>query len=180
MEFTDISVTGTGTGSAAPLQGTDAWSLTDVITRLRRVLRSSVRHEFPWETLPMAQVEILQRLADEPDLGVSELASRQRLATNTVSRLIQQMVTSGLVARTARAGDRRAVSLSLTAGGREILGSWQQANDRRLGQAVERLPRNQQKTIEGAVPALAALASLLENDEHDTNGASAQKCEVSA
>lgn len=150
-------------------QGSDAWSLTDVLTRLRRVLRSSVRHEFPWESLPMAQVEILQRLADEPGLGVSELASRQHLATNTVSGLAQLMVTTGLIERTPRAGDRRAVNLELTAHGTEILGSWQEANDRRLGRALNRLPRQDQDIIQGAVPALAALAALLETDEEARN-----------
>ncbi len=148
-------------------QGTDAWSLTDVLTRLRRVLRSSVRHEFPWESLPMAQVEILQRLADEPGLGVSELASRQHLATNTVSGLTQLMVTAGLIERTPRAGDRRAVNLELSAHGTGILQSWQDANDLRLGRAMNRLPREDQDIIQGAVPALAALATLLETDEEN-------------
>jgi DNA-binding MarR family transcriptional regulator len=145
--------------------GPGAWSLTGVITRLRRVLRSSVRQDFPWESLPMAQVEVLQRLAEEPGLGVSELAARQRLATNTVSNLVQQMVTSGLAERTSRPGDRRAVSLSLTETGERILAAWQAANDRRLGQALERLPEAYQKAIEHAVPALAALAALLEADD---------------
>jgi DNA-binding MarR family transcriptional regulator len=149
--------------------GADAWSLTGVITRLRRVLRSSVRQEFPWESLPMAQVEVLQRLADEPGMGVSDLADRQRLATNTVSSLVQQMVTSGLVERTPRPGDRRAVNLSLTESGTEILAAWQAANDRRLGQALERLPEAYQKAIENAVPALAALAALLETDDQTQN-----------
>lgn len=167
VEISDVPAAGPDTGSLRSPQPGDAWSLTDVITRLRRVLRSSVRHEFPWESLPMAQVEILQRLADEPDLGVSELAARQRLATNTVSSLAQQMVTSGLITRRPRPGDRRAVSLRLTATGTEMLASWQQANERRLGQALERLPLDQQKTVEGAVPALAALAGLLENDERN-------------
>lgn len=43
-----------------------AQQLTDVITRLRRALRSSIRSEFPWEALPMAQVELLQTLAPAP------------------------------------------------------------------------------------------------------------------
>ncbi|HEY8699870.1 MAG TPA: MarR family transcriptional regulator [Arthrobacter sp.] len=149
--------------------GADAWSLTGVITRLRRVLRSSVRQEFPWESLPMAQVEVLQRLADEPGMGVSDLADRQRLATNTVSSLVQQMVTSGLVERTPRPGDRRAANLSLTKTGTETLAAWQAANDRRLGQALERLPQAYQNAIENAVPALAALASLLETDDQLQN-----------
>ena len=145
--------------------GADAWSLTGVITRLRRVLRSSVRQEFPWESLPMAQVEVLQRLAEEPGMGVSDLADRQRLATNTVSSLVQQMVTAGLLERAPRPGDRRAVNLSLTQNGTEILAAWQAANDRRLGQALERLPEAYQNAIEDAVPALAALAALLETDD---------------
>ncbi|MDN4646225.1 MarR family transcriptional regulator [Arthrobacter sp. PsM3] len=143
----------------------DAWSLTGAITRLRRVLRSSVRQEFPWESLPMAQVEVLQRLADEPGLGVSGLASRQRLATNTVSNLVQQMVSSGLVERLTRPGDRRSVSLSLTDKGTTVLSAWQAANDQRLGKALQRLPEAYQRAIEGAVPALAALAALLESDD---------------
>lgn len=145
--------------------GADVWTLTGVITRLRRVLRSSVRQEFPWESLPMAQVEVLQRLADEPGMGVSELADRQRLATNTVSGLVHQMVSSGLVKRRPRPGDRRAVSLSLTVTGKDILAAWQAANDKRLRQALERLPESYQDAIESAVPALAALASLLETNE---------------
>jgi len=149
-----------------PLQAVgDAWSLTGVITRLRRVLRSSVRHEFPWESLPMAQVEILQRLADEPDLGVSELAARQRLATNTVSNLIQQMVLSDLVSRTPRPGDRRAQNLRLTGTGTQLLQSWQNANERRVANALSQLPRNRQTLIEEAIPALSELAALLETDD---------------
>lgn len=143
----------------------DAWSLTDVITRLRRILRSSVRHEFPWESLPMAQVEILQRLAEEPDLGVSELAARQRLATNTVSNLIQQMVVSELVSRAPRPGDRRAQNLRLTGTGAELLQSWQNANERRVASALSRLPSHRRTAIEEAIPALSDLATLLETDE---------------
>ncbi|HET8880168.1 MAG TPA: MarR family transcriptional regulator [Arthrobacter sp.] len=150
--------------------GASAWSLTGVIARLRRVLRSSVRQEFPWESLPMAQVEVLQRLADEPGLGVSGLASRQRLAVNTVSNLVQQMVVSGLVERLTRPGDRRSVSLSLTPGGTEVLNAWQAANDRRLGQALRRLPAASQQAIEDALPALAALAALLESDDEARDG----------
>lgn len=154
----------------AARRGSEAWSLTGVINRLRRVLRSSVRQEFPWESLPMAQVEVLQRLAEEPGIGVSGLASRQRLAVNTVSNLVQQMVLSGLVERLTRPGDRRSVSLTLTGRGAEVLTAWQAANDRRLGQALQRLPESSQQAIENALPALAALAALLESDDQAQDG----------
>jgi len=80
----------------------DAWVLTDIVTRLRRVLRASIRSDYPWEKLPMAQIEILQRLHAEPGLRVNDLAERHRLANNTVSVLVQQLVVAGLVNPRAR------------------------------------------------------------------------------
>jgi DNA-binding MarR family transcriptional regulator len=115
-------------------------------------------------------VEILQRLSDQPGLGVSELAARQHLATNTVSSLVQQMVTSDLVDRVPRPGDRRAVTLQLTQAGAALLAAWQDANDRRLSRAMTQLPARHRNAIEGAVPALAALAVLLESDEEQQKG----------
>lgn len=145
-----------------PLGTSRAWALTDLITRLRRVLRSSVRSDIPWETLPMAQVEILQRLVDEPGVRISDLARRHRLATNTVSTLIQQMVTAGLVVRTTAPDDRRAVSLYLTELGRTSLHGWLRANEARLSTALAELTEDEQRSIEDALPALANLAERLE------------------
>lgn len=140
----------------------EAWGLTDVITRLRRTLRAGVRDELPWEALPMAQVELLQRLADEPGLGVSELAQRQNLAKNTVSSLVAQMASSGLLERRASDADRRAVVLSLTDHGHSRLAHWQRANERRIRRALASLAAEDQDTINRALPALRALASRME------------------
>lgn len=149
------------TGSNGPV---DPWAFADVINRLRRILRSAVREEVPWESLPMAQVELLQRLADEPGLGVSEVAERQHLARNTVSNLVQQMVTSGLLERHPHATDRRAVVLTLTDAGRERLLAWQRANERRLGRALQSLSDVELDAINDALPALRALAGRMEAD----------------
>lgn len=147
--------------------GSQAWHLTDVITRLRRVLRSSVRTDYPWETMPMAQVEILQRLSEEPGLGVSELAQRQRLATNTVSTLIHQMVHVGLVTRAPDRADRRAVVLRLTGLGRTNLAGWRRANHERVTAALEQLTAGERRSITAALPALVALSERLEQGERD-------------
>lgn len=148
-----------------PLDVTDAWQLTDAITRLRRILRSSVRSDLPWETLPMAHIELLQRLSEEPELGVSQLAARQRLAVTTVSTLVQQMVSSGTLSRASKDGDRRSVVLRVTALGDELLGAWKAANAERLGRALDRLPGSDHASLMAALPALVALAGHLEADE---------------
>lgn len=144
----------------APLGG--AWPLTDVITRLRRILRASIRSEFPWESLPMAQVEIMQRLASFPGLRVRELAQHHRLATNTVSNLIQQMVVAGLVTRDVDPLDRRAVTIHLTTQGERSLSDWLVAHEARLNAALAKLPEDDQNAIAAAVSPLSRLVAQLE------------------
>lgn len=149
---------GNGPAAAQPR----ARQLTEVVTRLRRVLRASIRDDYPWESLPMAQVELLQRLQDEPGLRISQLASRHRLAVNTVSNLIQQLVVAGLVNRAGDAADRRAVRLELTPVGQERLLGWGLANEQRLAQALSGLTSDDCGAVLGALPALARLVDQLE------------------
>lgn len=140
----------------------DAWAFTTMITRLRRVLRAAIRSEFPWETLPMAQVELLQRLAEEPSLRVRDLAERHRLAPNTISNLIQQMVTAGLVSRRRDAADRRAVAVALTRKGRDNLDAWLAAHERRFQAALDSLSAADRRAIAAAQDPLSRLVSELE------------------
>jgi DNA-binding MarR family transcriptional regulator len=149
---------------AAPTTS-DAWLLTDVVTRLRRVLRASIRSDYPWESLPMAQVEILQRLRDEPGLRVNDLAVRHRLANNTVSTLIQQMVVAGLVTRTEHPDDRRAVRLDLSQAGLDMLTDWQRAHARRLERAMDHLAPADRTAVLAVLPALSRLIDQLEAED---------------
>jgi len=140
----------------------DAWEFTDVVTRLRRVLRASVRGDVPWESLPMAQVELLQRLAEEPDLRVSDLAVRHRLAPNTVSTLVAQLVEHGLVERHPDPRDRRAVTVSITAAGRARLQDWLAAHEQRLAEALTALDRDDRRVVIASIGPLARLVDQLE------------------
>ncbi|HEY3712955.1 MAG TPA: MarR family transcriptional regulator [Jatrophihabitantaceae bacterium] len=149
----------------------DAWVLTDIVTRLRRVLRASIRSDYPWEKLPMAQIEILQRLHAEPGLRVNDLAERHRLANNTVSVLIQQLVVAGLVTRAPDPADRRAVRLDLTDQGRRMLSEWRRAHERRFEAALDRLAVADRTALLAALPALSRLVDELESAESRTEAA---------
>jgi DNA-binding MarR family transcriptional regulator len=149
-------------GTPGPGLSADGWLLAEVVTRMRRALRFGVRSEYPWERLPMAQVELLQRLSDEPGLRVSELADRHRLAPNTVSNLVQQMVQAGLAERRSDAVDRRAVTVELTRVGRTMLQGWLVANSRHLGAALDRLSRADRTAIVASLPAWGRLVQELE------------------
>ncbi|MGN6607369.1 MAG: phosphatase PAP2 family protein [Jatrophihabitans sp.] len=147
----------------APAPGSGlVWPLAELVTRLRRVLRAGVRSDIPWERLPMAQVELLQRLADEPGLRVGDLAARHRLATNTVSTVVQQMVQAGLVTRETDPRDRRAVAVAPTEQGLRLLQQWREANRRQIDAALGELPARDREAIEAALPALTQLVLRLE------------------
>lgn len=139
-------------------------ALADIITRIRRALRARVRDEFPWEKLPMAQVEIMQSLTDEPGMRVGVLATKRRMATNTVSNLIQQMVVAGLVERVPDAKDRRAVALTLTEHGQATLQAWLAANERVIMDAFRGLGEFERSALVMAIPALLSLSFALERD----------------
>jgi len=148
----------------------DAWVLTDIVTRLRRVLRASIRSDYPWEQLPMAQIEILQRLHAEPGLRINDLAERHRLANNTVSVLVQQLVVAALVTREPDPADRRAVRLDLTEDGRRMLHEWRQAHERRFDAALDRLGTADRSALLAALPALSRLVDELERADSRAAG----------
>jgi DNA-binding MarR family transcriptional regulator len=136
-------------------------ALTDAVTRLRRSLRRAIRPEYPWETLPMAQVEVLQLLDERPDLAVGEVAATLRLAPNTVSTLVGQLLRDGLVERRSDHHDRRIGRLSLSEDGRHRLGGWQHAHELLITDAVRGLPAADRDRLLEAVHAIEALGFAL-------------------
>ncbi|MCD0481509.1 MarR family transcriptional regulator [Streptacidiphilus sp. ASG 303] len=151
---------GADTDSEAAVAARQARRLTDVVTRLRRALRSSIRTDYPWESLPMAQVELLQTLAAAP-LRVGELAARQRLAPNTVSGLVGRLLEAGFVDRQPDPGDRRTARIALTEAGHRQLADWQRAHERRMAAALASLSPADRGLVMQALPGLEHLADAL-------------------
>jgi MarR family len=84
---------------AGTLGDVDAHGLTEVVARLRRALRASIRTDIAWEALPMAQVELMQSLAERSPARITALAERLHLANSTVSGLVGQLIAGGLIDR---------------------------------------------------------------------------------
>lgn len=135
--------------------------LTAVVTRLRRALRRSVRSTYPWEVLPVAQVELLQALQELGTARIGHVAAFLQLAPNTVSMLAQQLVEAGLVTRDLDRRDRRAAVLALTDAGRARLDGWDAAHEQRLADALSVLTVSDQTAISRALPALGRLVEQL-------------------
>lgn len=145
--------------SGAP--ASDARALTDTVSRLRRVLRTSIRSDYPWESLPMAKVEVMQLLAEIAPARIGDLAARLNLSPSTVSGLVSQMITAGQVERGTDRTDRRVAVVELTPAGAEQLAQWTEAHERRIAAALEKLPQVERSVIVAALPALAHLVDEL-------------------
>ena len=145
-------------------------TLTDVISQLRRTLRASIRTDYPWETLPMAQIELLMAVQDHQPARVGQLAVVLRLAQSTVSGLVQQLVEAGFVDRHPDPRDRRVAVVTLTSAGSEQIRDWEDAHQRRFAFALAELPAVEQLAIDQALPALAHLVDHLAQQSSRVNG----------
>jgi DNA-binding MarR family transcriptional regulator len=139
-----------------------ARELSDVVTRLRRALRRSIRTDYPWEARPIAQIEVLQSVRDAGAIRIGDLAVRLRLAQSTVSPLASRLVSDGLLSREVDSADRRASVVELTDAGRQQLQGWDAAHRRRLAAALGALPRPERDTVISALPALGRLVEALD------------------
>jgi DNA-binding MarR family transcriptional regulator len=151
-----------------PTGDADAYTLTDVVARLRRVLRTSIRTDYPWESLPMAQVELLQSLAESSPARVGDLATRLSLAPSTVSGLISQMMAAGLVERGTDPTDRRVAVVELSADGRDQLAGWHSAHRERIATALDELDPGDRAAIDAALPALSRLVDRLSEQRRES------------
>lgn len=71
--------------------------------------------------ISLAQLFVLQQLADRPADSLNDLAERTATHQSSVSVVVRRLVDAGLVTRTASPADRRRVQIALTATGREKL-----------------------------------------------------------
>jgi DNA-binding MarR family transcriptional regulator len=138
--------------------------LTDVITRLRRALRRSIRTDYPWESRPMAQVEVLQSLRENGASRVGDLAEQLRLSQSTVSALVGKLIDAGLVSRDVDRADRRASVVDLTSEGLRDVGEWDSAHQRRLAAALRSLDAADRAAVLAAVSALRRLVDALDDE----------------
>ena len=96
---------------------------------------------------------------------VSELARKERVATPTMTRIVDALVREGLARREAAAGDRRVVKLSATRQGRRLMERGRARRIRRLAQELKSLEKRDLDAVEKAIELLARLEKASEAKE---------------
>jgi DNA-binding MarR family transcriptional regulator len=86
-----------------------------------RALRINTRAIELRTGISLAQLFVLQQLAERPVESLNELADRTATHQSSVSVVVRRLVDRGLVTRTAAQADRRRVQIALTDEGRAML-----------------------------------------------------------
>src|SRR5579872_4455475 len=116
----------------------DAAAVMNSLRRVVRALRLWAQESERVFGLTSAQLFVLQILAEEPALTLTDVASRTLTTKATVSVVVKRLVSRGLVRRRPSPHDRRSVHLALSAEGRRELERGPESPQGRLIAALRR------------------------------------------
>jgi DNA-binding MarR family transcriptional regulator len=108
--------------------------------------------------LSRSAASVLHRLATVGPQRVTELAAWESIAQPSATTLVGRLEAQGLVTRGADPDDGRAVRVSVTAGGEELLAARRRARAESLGARIAALEPGEQATLAAAIPLLERLA----------------------
>ena len=134
-----------------------AGRLRTALGRLNRYLRLT----HPDTSLSPSQREVLTAVARAGEIGSGDLAASEGLNPTMVSRILAQLESAGLVARTSGEADARVVRVSPTPRGRRLVQTMRDERTDALARALEALTPTQRRRLVEALPALEAVVEAL-------------------
>jgi DNA-binding MarR family transcriptional regulator len=108
--------------------------------------------------LTSAQLDLVKLLRRRPGLRVADAARELRLAPNTVSTLVGELVDAGFLERGVDSADRRVARLDLATEVRRKLERWRDERVVALAGAIDRLPSADRRALLRAIPLLGEVA----------------------
>jgi DNA-binding MarR family transcriptional regulator len=115
-----------------------AEQLVDTVAAIHRGIRRQGNRPPVFAALTSSQLELVRLVRRTPGASVADVAEILRLAPNTVSTLVTELTSRGILVRLSDPGDRRVARLELTQATRETAEAWR---DQRLGTVATALAR---------------------------------------
>jgi DNA-binding MarR family transcriptional regulator len=131
------------------------------VGQLRRQSRRQAGRPWPVATASGAQIELIRLVRRQPGTSVAEAAAELGLAANTVSTLVGQLVTAGVLQRTPDPDDRRVARLALTATAKRRVDRWRDQRAAVLANALAALSRDDREALRRAAGIMARLSAAL-------------------
>ena len=122
------------------------------------------------ESLTIAQFRTLVILSNEGPVNLATLAGLLDVQPSTVGRMVDRLVTTGLIDRRAHPHSRREVVVELTRPGRRVVRDVTAHRRHEIARVVEQMPRRERHGLVRALTAFTAAggepAARLDVDEH--------------
>ncbi|MDB4873954.1 MAG: MarR family transcriptional regulator [Gemmatimonadetes bacterium] len=129
----------------------------NAVRSIVRALRINTRAIELKMGISLAQLFVLQQLAERPAESLNELAERTATHQSSVSVVVRRLVERGYVSRTASAADKRRIEIDVTPTGRALLAGAPVTIQMQLVSALRHMNIGDQNT----------LAELLDRWLHD-------------
>src|ERR1043166_1140171 len=104
-----------------PERSEDLTRSMDAIRSIVRALRLNTREIELEIGISLAQLFVLQQVAERPATSLNDLAERTATHQSSVSVVVRRLVDRGLVTRRADTADKRRVQIELTPAGEKLL-----------------------------------------------------------
>lgn len=137
---------------------------TDTAARLRRAVgRLSRRLRRPGiGELTQSQLSALVTIQQHMPLRLGELATREGVSASTLSRLVDQLESSGMVTRVRDPQDARSSRVSVTADGSSLLEDLRRSGTTIVYHGLQSLDESERAALAAALPVLEKLADRVE------------------
>ena len=119
----------------------------NAVRSIVRALRMNTREIESKIGMSLAQLFVLQVLAERPARSLNELAERTATHQSSVSVVVRRLVDKGYVSRTKSTVDQRRVDLDVTPNGRAILAGAPTTVQSRLVGALRLLPAEDLRSL---------------------------------
>jgi DNA-binding MarR family transcriptional regulator len=136
--------------------------LISTLSAIRRATRRHGARPAEFSTLTSAQLELARVVRRQPGVSIAGAAEAMRLAPNTVSTLVGDLVAVGLLVRRTDPSDRRVAQLDLSESWKRKIDAWRDRRATVISAAVRALPAADRRLLERALPALLRLADELD------------------
>lgn len=132
----------------------------DALRALIRALRINARAVESEFGMSVAQLFVLQQLADRPASSLNELAARTATHQSSVSVVVRRLVHRGLVLRLSAPTDRRRIELAITHAGAALLAKAPRTVQMDLVASLRTMTPEQQRQLAGMLTLWISRASV--------------------
>lgn len=121
------------------------------------------------DSITIPQLRALVILANEGPVNLATLAGLLGVQPSSTGRMVDRLVSAGLIARTPHPRSRRELIAELTPRGRDVVNEVTRKRRREITAIVDRMPSLQRRGLVRALDAFAAAGSELPNTISDAS-----------